>query len=203
MILNSQITVEQLNRYIYPLFNITEIYSTDSNYSKRKYRDIFKAKLFHKFTKNRSLRKAFRITLRSYDNIELINNNVNYDSDNDLANKVFELFDIDIDVTCDLVDIDLVFKNNKDKLVSKNTEIINSQFLEAFISQNEDVNSLLYFVDELEDLYDRYMEWININFHSGGGKIEPNTKRINFGNNPINFSNYLELKDELDKLLDR
>lgn len=203
LIKKSNITIDHLNQFIYPQFDIKDIYSTDFNLSKTKYRNSFKSNLYSNCLQNKLPKKNFRKLIKEYDNLLLFSTNTNYDTDIELLDKVNELFGISIEQVEVMDEIDRLYSTNKETLLNKNPQIFNINLLEQFLLQNEYAESLLYFNDEIDNVYNSYMKWIESNSGANGGDIKPDSKKINFGNKSIIYSNYKELKNQLDVLIDQ
>ena len=200
LLIMSNLSLQNLNKYIYPSIDITELHLLDFNRAKESKKMDFKQSLFSNFINTERDKKEFLNLLAQYDSLNgSFSDEINYNPEKDLTEQIFKWFNIDINVKS-YFNFEEIYSLNKVKYENiAQQENISKDLATQFIYENQGYESLLYFDSEIEQLIYGLKEWtLSVGNNGVGGKKELAKKKITFGNSSIFYSDFKDLYDQLE-----
>ena len=202
---NTDLSIEGFNKYVYPSIDISEIYELDFKRIKDEKQREFKQAFYSSFINSEKDKKDFLKGINQYDSIKgNFKNVIDYNIKEDLSLRVQELFQIDLlNVKYDF-DIEEIYFSNKTKYEKRaEEEQISRGHANQFLSENQNLESLLHFEDEIENLIISLKEWApkssDVSPSSGNGLAK---KRLSIGGSAFFYEDYGDLSRQLKTGLD-
>lgn len=195
------LSLEIINKYAYPSVDISEIYELDLKRIKEEKKKQFKAAFYASFINSEKDKKDFLKGISQYDSIKgNFKNVIDYNIEEDLSQQVQELFQFDILNVKHDFNFEEIYSTNKTKFESRaEQEQISKEIANQFLNENPNLESLLYFEEELENLIISLKEWApkSSDASSSSGKVMPKRK-LSFGDSAIFYNDYNDLYSQLE-----
>jgi hypothetical protein len=195
-----KVTVEDINKRLYPAIDLTLVYQDNFEVLKDEYKPSFKKRIFEKLKSDSDLRSNFNSYLEKYDSLgytgEAFNLNYNSEIETFLKQYVLEEFGIEIIKEESTLNLNAIYQENKAKLISDAET--KKQMFDLFIENFPDKDSLLFFEGELNALVVSLKSFVNkVQKDNEGRNDFKNT--IKFDNKEIFFDTYEELIDSFSE----
>lgn len=183
LLLNFKISLDKLNAFIYPTINLKPLYTNYFIDYKEKTKQEFKGLLYEKGISERDIRAKFLNLLEDYDQFIIAEEYGELDYKTKVQEDFYkyckEVFSIELNYNNpnDTVDIEVIRKSNKSKLLEK-TGFNNQQYAHYFENKRE-IESLIYFEDELDGLvigFEDFIENLKVKTNSGSTQFSNNIK---------------------------
>jgi len=196
----SKLSLDDFNKYAYPSIELSDIYELDLKRIKEAKRKDFKQVLYSQFLNSDKDKKEFLKSLLQYDSLKgNFKNEINYDVEADLLVQLNEEFDVNILENFDF-DFEKIYSINKKIFeVKAEDQNIPKELANLFINENTEIESLLYFENEIQTLLEKLKNWIpktNNGNKEEGKKIAK--KRIKVGDSDFLYEDFGDLFNQLE-----
>lgn len=195
------LSIESFNKYAYPSIDISEIYELDFKRIKEEKKKDFKQAFYSSFINSGKNKQDFLKGIFQYDTIKGdFKNIIDYNIEYDLSIRVQELFHLDL--------LNLKYDFNFEEIYSKNKtkyetraeeEQVSKEIANQFLNENPNLESLLYFEDEIENLIISLKEWapkFSEGSPSNGNGLAK--KRLSIGDSALFYDDYCDLFRQLE-----
>ena len=195
------LSIESFNKYVYPSIDISEIYELDIKRIKEEKKREFKQAFYSSFINSEKDKKDFLEGINQYDSIKgNFKNVIDYNIEEDLSLRVQELFQLDLSNVKYDYNFEEIYSNNKTKYETRaEEEQIFKEIANQFLAENLNLESLLYFEDEIENLIISLKEWAPTfgdgSPSSGNGLAK---KRLRIGDSALFYDDYSDLFHQLE-----
>lgn len=195
------LSIESFNKYVYPSIDISEIYELDIKRIKEEKKREFKQAFYSSFINSEKDEKDFLEGINQYDSIKgNFKNIIDYNIEEDLSLRVQELFQLDLSNVKYDYNFEEIYSNNKTKYETRaEEEQIFKEIANQFLAENLNLESLLYFEDEIENLIISLKEWAPTfgdgSPSSGNGLAK---KKLRIGDSVLFYDDYSDLFHQLE-----
>lgn len=157
----SHLSLLDFNKFAYPSIELSDLYELDLKRFKEYKKKEFKQVLYSQFLNSNRDKKEFLKSIFKYDSLKgNFKNEINYDVEADLLEQLLEQFNINIlrDLNSNFEEI---YSKNKKTYELKSEELnIPKELANQFINENIELESLLYFENEIQTLLEELKDWI-------------------------------------------
>ena len=197
----SNLSLQDFNRYAYPSINISELYYLDFKRIRESKKTEFKKVLYSMIINSERDKKDFLNMQYQYDTLTgIFQNEIGYDVETDLNIQLLEHFKIELR-EIDNINFEQIYFLNK-SLYEKKTEKENiaTELAYQFLDENPDLESLLYFKDEVNNLIEGLKDWVSNsnNGDTGNSGGSAKKKRLSIGDSAFFYDDFTDLFNQLE-----
>ena len=196
----SQLSLLDFNKFAYPSIELSDLYELDLKRIKEIKKKEFKQILYSQFLNSNRDKKEFLKSIFKYDSLKgNFQNKINYNVEADLLAQLGEQFNMNF-----LEDLNFnfekIYSKNKKTYELKSEELnIPKELANQFLNENIELESLLYFENEIQTLLEELKEWIP-KTNEGDKGITKNLakKRIKIGDSDFLYDDFGDLFNQLE-----
>lgn len=196
----SQLSLLDFNKFAYPSIDLSDLYELDLKRIKEIKKKEFKQVLYSQFLNSNRDKKEFLKSIFKYDSLKgNFQNEINYNVEADLLAQLGEQFNMNY-----LEDLNFnfeeIYSKNKKTYELKSEELnIPKELAIQFLNENIDLESLLYFENEIQTLLDELKDWIP-KTNEGDKGVAKNLakKRIKIGDSDFLYDDFGDLFNQLE-----
>jgi hypothetical protein len=196
----SQLSLLDFNIFAYPSIELSDLYELDFKRIKENRKKEFKQVLYSQFLNSNRDKKDFLKSIFKYDSLKgNFQNAINYDVEADLLVQLEEQFNMNL-----LEDLNInfeeIYSKNKKRFELKSEELnIPKELTNQFLNENGELESLLYFENEIQTLLEELKDWIP-KTNEGDKGVAKNLakKRIKLGNSDFLYDDFGDLFNQLE-----
>gem|GEM_PF-3642139 len=195
----SQLSLLDFNKYVYPSIELSYLYELDLKRIKESKKKEFKQVLYSQFLNTDRDKKDFLKFIYQYDSLNgNFQNEINYDVETDLFFQLDELFNVKILEDFNFNFEEIYSKNKKAFEVKSEEQNISKELANLFLNENTELESLLYFENEIQILLDKLNDWIPKTNEGDKGVKSLAKKRIKVGDSDFLYDDFEDLFNQLE-----
>lgn len=196
----SHLSLLNFNKYVYPSIDLTELYDLDFKRIREKKKKDFKQVLYSSYIYTDKDKKEFLKSLFQYDSLKgNFRNEIDFDVEADLHLQLLEQFNVAFSTEYNYNFEEIYSKNKKIYELKSEEQKIPKELANLFLNENSNLESLLYFENEIQTLIEKLKSWIpksnNIGDENGNGLPK---RRIKIGNSEFLFNDLGDLFLQLE-----
>lgn len=196
----SQLSLLDFNKYAYPSIELSDLYELDLKRIKENRKKEFKQVLYSQFLNTGRDKKEFLKSIFQYDSLKgNFQNEINYDVEADLLFQLGVQFNVNILEDFNFNFEEIYSKNKKTYEIKSEEQNIPKELANLFLNENTELESLLYFENEIQTLLEKLKDWIpKTNEGDKGVGKSLAKKRIQIGDSDFLYDDFGDLFNQLE-----